>query len=57
MLAENQEKECEREDTDARAQARKANQAKHRQKKRMLKLERQPQQLEQGILRCPRHAA
>lgn len=57
LLGENQEKESDREQTDVRAQARKANQAKHRQKKRNMKLEREPQQLEQGILRCPRHAA
>ena len=36
---------------------RKPEQAKYREKRKLEALERRPQQLEEGILRCPRHAA
>ena len=57
MLDENQEKEWKREQTDARAENRRAYQVTHRQKRKLQALEHKPQQLEQGILRCPRYAA
>ena len=57
MLEDNQAKENEREETEARARDRKNNQAKYRQKRKLEAIEQCPQQLENGILRCPWHAA
>ena len=62
LLEENARKEVARDATRGtrdldQKRDRKPQQAKSREKRKLEALERRPQQLEEGILHCPRHAA